>query len=78
LVHPCVAARLPGEALAEAAASGTLITIGSDATAVNDELVLAVRQALRDALSPIAFFDHARLVDLPELLITQDDRSCLR
>jgi Immunity protein 52 len=48
------AARLPKEASAEAVASGTLITIGSEVAAVTGELVLTVRQALGDALLPIA------------------------
>jgi Immunity protein 52 len=45
-------ARLPQQASAENLAAGTLITIGSECTAVTGELVLAVRQALGDALSP--------------------------
>jgi hypothetical protein len=43
---------LPSGVSAEALASGTLITIGNDITAVNGELALAVRDALGDTLSP--------------------------
>jgi hypothetical protein len=46
------ATRLPEQASVEDLAAGSLITIGSDVTVVTEELVLAVRQALGNALVP--------------------------
>ena len=45
-------ALLPPGVTAEELASGTLITIGNEGTAVTSDLVLAVREALGDALLP--------------------------
>lgn len=46
------AGRLPDGVIAERLADGTLLTIGPDVTGIREELVLAARECLGDALLP--------------------------
>jgi hypothetical protein len=48
------ASRLPDGVITERLADGTMITIGLDVTSIREELVLAVRESLDDALLPAA------------------------